>query len=123
MPSAQEDADRENRIAMEIVVDAYNEDEVRMGWYYYLDDKLNCPFTARWISKGKKSSVGEDVEVIEMADEDECSRDMLSHIRYREGDDDVFSVPLIDLEPLDADQATREAIADWHYWVDRGYSF
>ncbi len=31
---------RERRIAMEIVVDAYDEQERALGWYYYLEDKL-----------------------------------------------------------------------------------
>jgi hypothetical protein len=34
----------ENRIEMEIVVDAYNESERAMGWYYYLQDNLAMPF-------------------------------------------------------------------------------
>ena len=25
--------------------------------------------------------------------------------------------------PLDADEDTKEAIADWHYWKNRGYEF
>jgi hypothetical protein len=29
---------------MKIIVDAYNEEEQAMGWYYYLDGKLNFPF-------------------------------------------------------------------------------
>lgn len=30
------DPEREQRIAMEIVVDAYDSQERAMGWYYYL---------------------------------------------------------------------------------------
>ena len=33
------DADREERIYNEAVVDAYSPEERAMGWYYYLDDK------------------------------------------------------------------------------------
>lgn len=40
------DEARENRIIMEVVVDAYDEEERAMGWYYYLDDKLMLPFQA-----------------------------------------------------------------------------
>jgi hypothetical protein len=42
MPTIKEDKAREHRIEMEIVVDAYNEIERAMGWYYCLQDKLNC---------------------------------------------------------------------------------
>lgn len=37
---------REHRIEMEIVVDAYGSEERAMGWYYYLEDKLEFPFKA-----------------------------------------------------------------------------
>ena len=40
------DPDRERRITMEIVVDAYDTHERAMGWYYYLQDQLQFPFTA-----------------------------------------------------------------------------
>ncbi|MFZ1061286.1 MAG: calcium-binding protein [Candidatus Rokuibacteriota bacterium] len=36
---------------MEIVVDAYDEQERAMGWYYYLQDQLRFPFTATCIAK------------------------------------------------------------------------
>lgn len=32
--------EREERIAMEIVVDSYTPEEQRMGWYYYLENSL-----------------------------------------------------------------------------------
>ena len=37
---------REYRIAMEAIVDAYGPEEQAMGWYYYLDDKIQFPFEA-----------------------------------------------------------------------------
>ena len=45
------DETREERISMEIVVDAYNEEERAMGWYCYLEDKLTFPFLTRCISE------------------------------------------------------------------------
>jgi hypothetical protein len=124
MPQVKEDESREQRIALEVVVDAYDTEEVRLGWYYYLEKKLDCPFQATWITKGQSSAKGQSVEVIGMAEEEECARDMLVEIRYREGEvEDIFSVPLTHIEPLQVDQKTEEAIADWHYWVDRGYKF
>ena len=46
-PEIETDEAREHRIVMEIVVDAYDEQERAMGWYYYLEGKLNLPFRAR----------------------------------------------------------------------------
>jgi endonuclease I len=35
--------DREERIGMEIIVDAYGSEGQAMGWYYYLEEKLQFP--------------------------------------------------------------------------------
>jgi Calcium binding len=39
---------RENRIDYEIVVDAYNEYEVAIGWLTYLQDHLKFPLEATY---------------------------------------------------------------------------
>jgi hypothetical protein len=36
----QTDKAREERITMEIIVDAYDEAERALGWYYYLEQQL-----------------------------------------------------------------------------------
>ena len=63
------DETREERISMEIVVDAYNEEERAMGWYCYLEDKLGFPFLTRCIKERPISPlrVGDEVEVVGMA--------------------------------------------------------
>ena len=48
-------AERERRIEMEVVVDAYNEEERAMGWYCYLEEQLAFPFEGR-IRKAMTSS-------------------------------------------------------------------
>ena len=35
----RQNKDREKRITMEIIVDAYGPEEQAMGWYYYLEEK------------------------------------------------------------------------------------
>ncbi len=44
MAKSKQDPEREERIRMDIVVDAYDSEEVASGWYYYLDDTLRFPF-------------------------------------------------------------------------------
>ena len=44
MAEAERDEAREERIMMEIVVDAYGPEEQAMGWYYYLEGQLQFPF-------------------------------------------------------------------------------
>mgnify|MGYP001799748129 FL=1 len=93
-----------------------------MGWYYYLEDKLQFPFKANWVNPQRPQ--GKEIEVVEMSPEDECMRSMFVEVRYREGEvDDIFSARLEDIDPIEVDEETAEAIADWHYWIDMGYEF
>jgi hypothetical protein len=87
---------REERIHNEAIVDAYGPEEQALGWYYYLENKIQFPFTARCIASKVVSPLrkGETVKVRALAPED-----------------------------LDADESTLEAIGDWHYWLAQGYCF
>ncbi|MDB9309050.1 calcium-binding protein [Aphanizomenon sp. CS-733/32] len=126
MPSTESDDIREHRIKTEILVDADDKEERAMGWYYYLDDTLNFPFLARWKKKSRKSSVVEEkeVEVLGMAPDDECLKDMFVEVGYPGGkDEDIFTAKLSEIEAIDADEDTKEALADWQYWLGRGYKF
>ena len=118
----KENKAREQRITMEIVVDAYNEQERAMGWYGYLDEKLRFPFAARCIHVRTISPLeeGDEVEVKGMAPESECEREMFVEIRREKRN---LAVPLSQLEVTAGDKATERAVADWHYWIGRGYQF
>jgi hypothetical protein len=122
VPGSQEDKVREERIAMEIIVDAYGPEEQAMGWYYYLEDKLDFPFTGRCTRKRRVSPlrVGEEVNVARMAPEDDCMHEMFVEIEWSKR---TMGVPLSQIEPVKTDSKTQEAIEDWHYWVSRGYEF
>jgi hypothetical protein len=122
MARLKENKARERRIEMEAVVDAYNSEERAMGWYYYLEERLKFPFKARCRSKREilPLRVGEHVEVIGMAREEECDSEMFVQVRWRGR---RLAVPLSQLKPLGVDATSREAIGDWHYWVSRGYEF
>ena len=52
----EEEPDREYRIDMEVVVDAYDSEEPAMGWYYYISDECEFPFKAKCIEKKKDIS-------------------------------------------------------------------
>jgi Calcium binding len=123
MPQIKEDKAREHRITYEVVVDAYGPEEQALGWYYYLEGKMSMPFTATCINKRATSplKLKEKVKVIEMAPEDECEEEMVVMIEWH---GDELAVPLMQLEPdADVDEETKEAVGDWHYWVNRGHMF
>jgi hypothetical protein len=114
---------REERILMEIVVDAYDESERAMGWYSYLEDKLHVPFLTRCVQERAISPlrVGDEVEVVGMAPEDKCQREMFVETPWEHKR--TLAVPLSQLEVIDGDDETRQAVEDWHYWVGMGYGF
>jgi len=122
MKRAKKDPVRENRIHNEVIVDANGPEEQVMGWYYYLDDKMRFPFPANCVAVKVVSPLrtGETVEVHGMAPEDACSGDMLVLIGWQGR---TMAVPLSQLAGVDVDEATSEAIADWHYWIAQGYCF
>ena len=115
-----EDNEREHRIQMEAIVDAYGPEEQAMGWYYYLEDRIQFPFQARCQAERSISPlrVGETVKVTAMADEADCLSEMIVLIEWQ---DRTFGVPLAQLEAIGVDDDSSEAIADWHYWSGRGY--
>src|SRR5215212_10023363 len=53
-PEIETDEAREHRIDMEIVVDAYDEQERAMGWYYYLEGKIHLPPEGRRRGRGNR---------------------------------------------------------------------
>jgi hypothetical protein len=122
MPGIKTDEEREERIIMEIVVDAYDEIERALGWYYYLNDNLCFPFSAKCISKRTISplKIGDKVEVLDMPSEEECEHEIFVNIRRGK---DGLAVPLSQLMPFDVDDETIQAIEDWHYWINKGYRF
>lgn len=118
MNPVPEEPAREQRISLEIVVDCYDDVEVAMGWYCYLDDRLHFPFAAIWLPRpGAALEDGERVVIVSMASEEECEDEILVML----DDPDELTVPLELLRPLNADAVTQQAVEDWHYWVARGY--
>ena len=122
MKRVPEDSDRENRILFEVVVDAYDETERAMGWYYYLQDTLRVPFKATCRSSRATSplEVGRKTEVIGMAAEDDCMHEVFVVVKYGKS---KLAVPLAQLECKAADEKTLQAVEDWHYWVARGNEY
>ena len=60
------------------------------------------------------------MEVVGMPPEEECEKEMLVEIRWEDG---PLAVPLSQLEGVEVEEETEEAMDDWRYWVERGYEF
>ena len=96
MPRPPRDEEREQRIAMEIIVDAYSADEQAMGWYVYLEQLLQFRFLATCIVQRAISPlrVGDEVEITGMAPENECEHEMFVLTRWDRGDLAVPPIPV-----------------------------
>ncbi|MCC7165697.1 MAG: calcium-binding protein [Anaerolineae bacterium] len=120
MAGARKDPSREERIRMEIIVDAYGPEEQAMGWYYYLEDKLHFPFTAKCVAERAISPLrkGDEIKIVGMAPEKECEHEMFVVTPWERR---TLAIPLAQLKPIAADAETDEAVADWHYWLNQDY--
>jgi len=63
---------------------------------------------------------GREVAVVAVASADEGGSEMFMAVIWEKR---TLAVPLAQLQPIQADKATKPAVADWHDWVDRGYAF
>ena len=118
---AKKDEGREERLRDEIIVDAYGPEEQAMGWYYYLDEQCGFPFTATCIGYRPISPLleGDEIDILGMAPEDECQHEMFVFTRWKPKN---LAIPLSQIRPISpTDEETKEAVADWHYWVKQGY--
>jgi hypothetical protein len=122
MDRIPENPEIEERIAFEIVVDAYDEYERAVGWRCYFDDNLQFPFKAECIAERQVSPLekGEKVEVIGMVDEGDELGEMFVEIKWKGR---KMGVPLTQISPINADEETVQAVETWHYWKARGYCF
>jgi len=57
---------------------------------------------------------------LQVAEFDDCLHELFVIIPWRGAE---LTVPLAQLEPIDADSETKQAVEDWLYWVERGYSY
>jgi hypothetical protein len=93
MTRGDRDEEREERIKMEIVVDAYTPEERAVGWHHYLKDHMTVPFEVRCIDEREVSPLdeGETVRVQGMSSVDACQSEMFVTVEWM---DRELGVPL-----------------------------
>lgn len=118
MTETDRDEEREERIETQIIVDAYTAAEQAVGWHTYLEDTVEFPFEARCIREREASPLqeGETVLVVGMAPIEPTPHRTAVTVEWR---DRELGVPLKQVEPVAASDDTEQAVADWHYWVER----
>jgi hypothetical protein len=120
MAKGKPDQQRMQRIQMEIVADAHDEEEQAMGWFSHLEERLHFPFRARCIAPqpGSPLRKGQEVEAVDLVAPEDWDGEMLVTVTWEQR---TLAVPLAQLKALQADAATTQAIEDWHYWVEQGF--
>lgn len=118
MTRSDRDEEREERIKTRITVDTYSPKEAAMGWYAYLDDFLSFPFEARCIEEREASPLkeSETVRVVGMSSTEPTLSQMFVTVEWK---DRELGVPLEQLEPIEPNDETEQAIEDWQYWLER----
>ena len=111
------DPEREQRIDYEIVVDCYDEYEVAMGWFTYLDENLPFPFQATYHPDGENPR---QVMVLALEyDEDDLESEPLAFDVEIDDDGETWAL-LEDITPPDSLPDALRAVEDWRYWLARG---
>lgn len=101
----------------EIIVDAYSDDEVRVGWAIYMSENLIFPFEADYeVKKTNGENTIARVRVVNNKSNDGNFEggDFYVEIEYQ---DMLIPVPLEALKNVDANEETLQAI---HVWGHRG---
>ena len=115
MKRLRKDLIREQRIQNEVVAGACGPEQA-MGWYYYLENNLRFSFQAQCVVRNWFLRSGQVSGSMHTGARGRCLKDMLVSIRWQKRN---LVVPLSQLTPTGSDDTTREAIADWHYWVSQ----
>mgnify|MGYP000055235187 CR=1 FL=1 len=116
------DTSHQYRIDYKILADCYDEYQQGQGWTLYLVDNITCPFKAEYTGTSKLSIVSNTiVTVLELmnseydSEEDfECFMAMVEV----EVDDVIYEIPLADLKIIQASEKTKQAVADWQYYIN-----
>jgi Calcium binding len=107
-------------IDYEITVDAYDDEEVSMGWYCFMSETLEFPFKAVATIKKRNGTIEErTVEVVEDATNGNRFRGETYYVNV-DYEGVLMKVEVADLKPINASANTLKAITVWKYWVTQG---
>lgn len=108
-------------IGSEIVVDANDDDEVFMGWYYFMAESLEFPFQAIATIKKRNGTIEErTVEVVEDATNGDRFKCQAYYVNV-DYEGVLMKVEIADLKPIKASAETLKAITVWKYWKEKDY--
>lgn len=112
----QHEDERDHRIHYEIIVDAYDDQEVAMSWYYYMEEKLEFPIMAKVKLPVKGGKTEEkSVKIVEIDPKSETSLTLRLGIAESGGDRVQYISP-DDIISAETSAENLEVLNDWLYW-------
>lgn len=112
----EHDKEREHRIHYEIIVDAYDDHEVAMGWYIHMNDNLKFPIKAKVKLRLRGGKTEEKtVKIVEVDPKSETS--LTLRLGITEGKSDrVQYISPEDILSIQTTEENLEILNDWLYW-------
>jgi hypothetical protein len=105
----------------EIVVDAYGDDEVSMGWHCFMSETLEFPYKAIATIKKRNGTTEEcTVDVVEDATDGNRFKCQAYYVNV-DYEGVLMKMEVADLKPINASDETIKAITVWKYWLEKGY--
>jgi hypothetical protein len=117
MPKIQ-DAERDHRIDYEVIVDCYDDREVAMGWFIYMNDGLTFPIKATVqlpVRGGNKETI--QVELVEVDPKSEDGYPIKIGI-VEPNSKRVQYISPEHIKSINTTPENLEIINDWLYWND-----
>ena len=106
------DPECENRIEMNALVDTYSSEEALSGWYSYLEDELEFPFSI--IAQGEK------ILITVLAEIEKFDGDFYVYGKAKKGN---FAIGLSEVQLVEASMQTEQVIKDWLYFTKIGDNY
>ncbi len=115
MAKEQDDA-CEHRINYEIIVDAYDDHEVAMGWYIHMNDNLEFPMQAKVKLRLRGVKTEEKaVQIVEIDPKSETSLTLRLGMTKGKSDRVQYISPE-DIVCIQTTEGNLEILNDWLYW-------
>lgn len=109
------DEEMKDKIYNEIIVDAYDEYEQSMGWYYFFEETLEFPFTATaHLKKRDGATESKRVKITGIVSKEEDFRSDDFNLEMEQGQY-LRPVAYSALSDIKASEETLEAFQIWEY--------
>ena len=108
----------EEKIRSEIIADCNDDYDMKMAWFYYLQDDMEFPFIASVKLKNvKKKELLKEINVIGLSMGDSDIEKVFDMKVEAEFEGYIIEFPIAKLQEAKASESTIEIIEIWKYWV------